>query len=169
MCIDYQMLNRLTVKNRYPLPWVDDLLDQLKGAKVFSKIDLKSGYHQIRIAMKDIPKMVFYTRYGHYEWRVLPFGLTNAPAMFMSLMNDVLRPFLGKFVVIYIDDILVYSRNEEEHEEHLEQVLQKLREHKLYANPEKCEFGKTSIEYLGFVIGPNRIRPDPSKMKAISS
>jgi hypothetical protein len=128
LCIDYRQLNKVTVKNRYPLPRIDDLFDQLKGARVFSKIDLRSGYHQLRIKEQDIQKTAFRTRYGHYEFSVMPFGLTNAPAMFMDLMNWVFRPYLEQYVVVFIDDILVYSNSHLEHEQHLRVVLQTLRE-----------------------------------------
>jgi hypothetical protein len=164
---DYRALNALTVKNRYPLPRIDDLLDQLCGAKFFSKLDLQSGYHQIRVKPDDVPKTAFRTKYGHYEWLVMPFGLTNAPATFQALMNAVLRPYLDKFVVVYLDDILVYSATEEEHKQHLALVLQTLREHQLYAKAVKCEFGKTSLAFLGHVIGADGISMDPDKVKAI--
>jgi hypothetical protein len=126
-------LNEATIKNKYPLPRIDDLFDQLKGACVFSKIDLRSGYHQLKVKEEDIPKTAFVTRYGHHEFRVVPFGLTNAPAAFMNLMNLVLMPYLDKFVVVFIDDILIYSRSTEEHAEHLRSLLQTLRERQLYA------------------------------------
>jgi hypothetical protein len=140
MCIDYRSLNEVTIKNKYPLPRIDDIFDQLKGACVFSKIDLRSGYHQLRIRHSDIPKTAFVTCYGLYEFTVMSFGLTNAPAYFMYLMNKVFMEYLDKFVVVFIDDILIFSNNEEEHEEHLRLVLQKLREHQLYAKFSKCEF-----------------------------
>ena len=127
--VDYRVLNEVTIKNKYPLPMINDLFDQLQGAKVFSKIDLWSGYHQLKIREKDIPKTAFTTRYGLYEYTVMSFGLTNAPAYFMSMMNKVFMEFLDKFVVVFIDDILVYSKNEEEHKVHLRLVLEKLREH----------------------------------------
>eukprot|EP00253_Pinus_taeda_P011610 PITA_11610 len=167
MCIDYRQLNKLTIKNKYPLPRIDEIFDQVKGAKVFSKIDLRSGYHQIRIKDEDIAKTAFRTRYGHYEFVVLPFGLTNAPATFMCLMNSVFHQFLDKFVLIFIDDILIYSRSKEEHEEHLRMVLQTLREHQLYAKLSKCDFYKEEIQYLGHVISKEGIAVDPEKIKTI--
>eukprot|EP00253_Pinus_taeda_P015903 PITA_15903 len=167
MCIDYRQLNKLTIKNKYPLPRIDELFDQVKGATVFSKIDLRSGYHQIRIKDEDIAKTAFRTRYGHYEFVVLPFGLTNAPATFMCLMNGIFHPYLDQFVLIFIDDILIYSRNIEEHCEHLRIVLQTLRKHQLYAKFSKCDFFKEEIQYLGHVISKEGIAVDPEKIKAI--
>ncbi|XP_019255309.1 PREDICTED: uncharacterized protein LOC109233917, partial [Nicotiana attenuata] len=140
MCIDYRQLNKVTIKNKYPLPRIDDLFDQLQGARVFSKIDLRSGYHQLKIRDSDIHKTAFRTRYGHYEFLVMSSGLTNAPAAFMHLMNSVFRPYLDSFVIVFIDDILVYSRSQEEHAQHLRVVLQRLREERLYAKFSKCEF-----------------------------
>ena len=140
MCIDYRQLNKVTVKNRYPLPRIDDLFDQLQGASVFSKIDLSSGYHQLRIRAADIPKTAFRTRYGHYEFLVMSFGLTNAPAAFMDLMTRVFRPYLDLFVIIFIDDILIYSRSRGDHEQHLRVVLHTLRDQRLYAKFSKCQF-----------------------------
>src|SRR3954467_15116819 len=133
LCTDYQKLNDVTIKNKYPLPKIEDLFDQLTGARVFSKIDLRTGYHQLKIRTTDIPKTAFTTRYGLYEYNVMSFGLTNAPAYFMNLMNKIFMNFLDKFVVVFIDDILIYSESEEEHEENLRIVLETLREHKLYA------------------------------------
>eukprot|EP00253_Pinus_taeda_P015904 PITA_15904 len=167
MCIDYRQLNKLTIKNKYPLPRIDELFDQVKGATVFSKIDLRSGYHQIRIKDEDIAKTAFRTRYGHYEFVVLPFGLTNAPATFMCIMNGIFHPYLDQFVLIFIDDILIYSRNIEEHCEHLRIVLQTLRKHQLYAKFSKCDFFKEEIQYLGHVISKEGIAVDPEKIKAI--
>ena len=140
MCVDYRSLNEVTIKNKYPLPMINDLFDQLEGATVFSKIDLRSGYHQLKIREQDIPKTAFTTRYGLYEYTVMSFGLTNAPAYFMNMMNKVFMEFLDKFVVVFIDDILVFSKNKQEHEVHLRLVLEKLREHQLYAKFSKCEF-----------------------------
>ena len=140
MCMDYRPLNAVTIKNKYPLPCIDILFDQLAKAKVFSKIDLRSGYHQIKIRLEDIPKTTFFARYGLYEYLVMSFGLTNAPAYFMYLMNSIFMPELDKFVVVFIDDILIYSENEADHAEHLRVVLSILREHKLYTKFSKCEF-----------------------------
>lgn len=140
LCVDYRQLNKVTIKNKYLLPRIDDLMDQLRGASVFSKIDLKSGYHQIRVKDEDISKTAFRTRYGHYEYVVMPFGVTNAPAIFMDYMNRIFHPFLDRFVVVFIDDILIYSKDAEEHEIHLKQVLQVLRDRELYGNAAKCDF-----------------------------
>jgi hypothetical protein len=140
LCVDSRALNEATIKNKYPLPRIDDLFDQLKGAKYFSKIDLRSGYYQLRILHEDVPKTAFVTHYGQHEFTVMPFGLTNAPAYFMNLMNKVFMEELDKFVVVFIDDILVYSRSTEEHHQHLRIVLGKLRDHQLYAKFSKCEF-----------------------------
>ncbi|KAE8687051.1 Detected protein of unknown function [Hibiscus syriacus] len=160
-------LNKVTIKNKYPLPRIDDLFDQLKGASVFSKIDLRSGYHQLKIQEKDIPKTAFRTRYGHYEFIVMPFGVTNAPAAFMDLMNRIFQPYLDQFVVVFIDDILVYSKSHEEHSTHLRIVLQILRDKKLYAKLSKCEFWLKEVIFLGHVISAVGIRVDPQKVKAI--
>ncbi|GKA85329.1 putative reverse transcriptase domain-containing protein [Tanacetum coccineum] len=152
MCIDYRELNKLTVKNRYPLPRIDDLFDQLQGSSVYSKIDLRSGYHQLRVRDEDIPKTAFRTRYGHYEFQVMPFGLTNAPAVFMDLMNRVCKPYLDKFVIVFIDDILIYSRNKEEHANHLRIILELLKKEKLYAKFSKCDFWIHIVQFLGHLI-----------------
>ena len=138
LCIDYRKLNWVTIKNRYPLPRIDDLFDQLRGARVYSKIDLRTSYHQLRVREADIPKTTFRTRYGHFEFTVMPFGLTNAPAAFMDLMNRVFQPYLDQFVVVFVDDIQIYSRSEVEHEDHLRIVLHLLRDHQLYAKFSKC-------------------------------
>jgi hypothetical protein len=140
LCIDFQKLNKCTIKNKYPLPRIDDLFDQLRGEKIFSKIDLRAGYHQVRIKEEDIHKTTFRTRYGHYEFVVVPFGLTNAPVVFMLLMNSIFRNHLDKFFIVLLDDILIYSKFEEDHEHHLKLVLQVLREHQLYAKLSKCSF-----------------------------
>ncbi|GJT23742.1 putative reverse transcriptase domain-containing protein [Tanacetum coccineum] len=167
MCIDYRELNKLTVKNRYPLPRIDDLFDQLQRSSVYSKIDLRSGYHQLRVREKDIPKTAFRTRYGHYEFQVMPFGLTNAPAVFMDLMNRVCKPYLDKFVIVFIDDILIYSRNKEEHEEHLKLILELLKKEELYAKFSKCEFWIPKVQFLGHVIDSKGIHVDPAKIESI--
>ncbi|KAG8485758.1 hypothetical protein CXB51_019146 [Gossypium anomalum] len=167
LCIDYRQLNKVTIKNKYPLPHIDDLFDQLKGASVFSKIDLRSGYYQLRVRDSDIPKTAFRTRYDHYEFLVMPFGLTNAPAVFMDLMNRIFRQYLDRFVVVFIDDILVYSRNETEHAEHLRLVLRILRDKQLYAKFSKCEFWLREVSFLGHVVSASGIRVDPSKISAI--
>nr|GEZ06675.1 putative reverse transcriptase domain-containing protein [Tanacetum cinerariifolium] len=152
MCIDYQKLNKLTVKNRYPLPRIDDLFDQFQGSSVYSKIDLRSGYHQLRVREEDIPKTAFRTRYGHYEFQVMPFGLTNAPAVFMDLMNRVCKPYFDKFVIVFIDDILIYSKNEKEHEEHLKAIIEFLKKEELYAKFSKCEFWIPKVQFLDYGI-----------------
>ncbi|KAL3699317.1 hypothetical protein R1sor_017339 [Riccia sorocarpa] len=167
MCIDYRALNQQTVKNKYPLPRMDDLFDQLRGAKYFTKLDLRSGYNQIRIADEDVPKTAFRTRYGHFEYLVMPFGLTNAPATFMGLMNDIFRPYLDKSVIVFLDDILVYSRTVAEHQRHLQQVLQVLRDNQLYAKLSKCEFGKTEVDYLGHRVSAKGIQVMEEKVEAI--
>ncbi|GKA89471.1 putative reverse transcriptase domain-containing protein [Tanacetum coccineum] len=167
MCIDYRELNKLTVKNRYPLPRIDDLFDQLQGSSIYSKIDLRSGYHQLRVREQDIPKTAFQTRYGHYEFQVMPFGLTNAPAVFMDLMNRVCKPYLDKFVIIFIDDILIYSKDEKEHEEHLKPILELLKKEKLYAKFSKCEFWIPKVHFLGHVIDSIGIHVDPAKIESI--
>ncbi|GJW23209.1 putative reverse transcriptase domain-containing protein [Tanacetum coccineum] len=169
MCIDYRELNKLTVKNRYPLPRIDDLFDQLQGSIIYSKIDLRSGYHQLRVREEDIPNTAFRTRYGHYEFQVMPFGLTNAPAVFMDLMNRVCKPYLDKFMIVFIDDILIYSRNEKEHEEHLKTILELLKKEELYAKFSKCEFWINTVKFLGHVIDSSGIHVDPAKIEAVKS
>ncbi|KAL0560424.1 hypothetical protein IC582_000829 [Cucumis melo] len=168
LCIDYRELNKVTVKNRYPLPRIDDLFDQLQGATVFSKIDLRSGYHQLRIKDEDVPKTAFRSRYGHYEFIVMSFGLTNSPAVFMDLMNSVFREFLDTFVIVFIDDILIYSKTEAEHEEHLRMVLQTLRDNKLYAKFSKCEFWLKQVSFLGHVVSKAGVSVDPAKIEAVT-
>jgi hypothetical protein len=167
--VDYHSLNEVTIKNKYPLPRIDDLFDQLKGACVFSKIDLRSGYHQLKIRATDIPKTTFITRYGLYDYTVMSFGLTNAPAYFMYLMNKVFMEYLDKLVVVFIDKILIFSKNEEEHDEHLCLVLQKFRENQLYAKLSKCEFWLKEVSFLGHIISEGGISVDPSKVKSVLS
>jgi hypothetical protein len=167
LCVDYRKLNEVTFKNKYPLPKIEDLFDQLNGAKVFSKIDLRTRYHQLKVRESDIPKTAFTTRYGLFEYTVMSFGLTNAPAYFMNLMNKVFMKFLDKFVVVFIDDILVYSKTEEEHTEHLRLVLGTLREHQLYAKFSKCEFCLKEVGFLGHVISAGGVSVDPSKITSI--
>ncbi|GKD78183.1 putative reverse transcriptase domain-containing protein, partial [Tanacetum coccineum] len=152
MCIDYRELNKLTLKNRYPLPRIDDLFDQLQGSSIYLKIDLRSGYHQLRVREQYIPKTAFRTRYGHYEFQVMSFGLTNAPVVFMDLMNRVCKPYLDKIVIFFIDDILIYSKDKKEHEEHLKAILELLKKKKLYAKFSKCEFWIPNVQFLGHVI-----------------
>ncbi|WVZ52665.1 hypothetical protein U9M48_003703 [Paspalum notatum var. saurae] len=169
MCVDYRALNKVTIKNKYPLPRIDDLFDQLQGACVFSKIDLRSGYHQLKIHPTDIPKIAFTTKYGLYEYTVMSFGLTNAPAYFMQLMNSVFMDYLDKFVVVFIDDILIYSKTEAEHEKHLRLVLQRLRAHKLYAKFSKCEFWIDEVRFFGHVVSKGGIAVDPSKVSTVTN
>ncbi|KAJ0509396.1 putative nucleotidyltransferase, Ribonuclease H [Helianthus annuus] len=169
MCIDYRELNKLTIKNRYPLPRIDDLFDQLQGSSFYSKIDLRSGYHQLRIQEESIPKTAFRTRYGHYEFLVMPFGLTNAPAVFMDLMNRVCKPYLDKFVIVFIDDILIYSKTKAEHEQHLRAILELLKKEQLYAKFSKCEFWLREVQFLGHVINGDGIHVDPTKIEAIKN
>jgi hypothetical protein len=164
LCVDYRPLNTVTIKNKYPLPRIDILFDQLAGAKVFSKIDLRSSYHQIKIKPSDIPKIAFSARYGLYEYLVMSFGLTNAPAYFMYLMNSVFMPELNKFVVVFIDDILIYSKTKEDHANHIRVVLQRLRDHRLYAKFLKCEFWLDSVKFLGHTISSEVISVDPTKV-----
>ncbi len=166
-CVDYRAVNKMTTKNSYPLPRIDGILDEIGQAKFFSVIDLRSGYHQIRIAEEDIPKTAFNTRYGHYEYTVVPFGLSNAPASFMAVMNDVFRDYTSKFVCCYLDDILVYSNSWKDHLHHIELVLQRLRKERLYAKLSKCVFGAQEVEYLGFTLKSGRLAMNPNKTQAI--
>jgi hypothetical protein len=169
LCVDYHALNEITIKNKYPLPRIDDLFDQLRGACVFSKIDHRSGYHQLKIRECDIPKTAFVSMYGLYEYTVMSFGLTNAPAYFMYLLNKVFMKYLDKVVMVFIDDILVYSRGEGEHEEHLPLALHKIQEHRLYAKLRKCEFWMKQVAFLGHVISKGGISMDPSKVQDVLS
>jgi hypothetical protein len=169
LCVDYRALNEVTIKNKYPLPRIDDLFDQLKGAKYFSKIDLRSGYFQLKIRESDIPKTAFVTRYGQFEFTVMSFGLTNALAYFMNLRNKVFMDELDKFVVVFIDDILIYSKSMQEHEQHLRVVLEKLRAHRLYAKFSKCEFWLERVAFLGHILTAEGVAVDPEKVEAVSN
>ncbi len=165
MVIDYRPLNKITILDRYSLPRIDDLLDRLKGARVFSSMDLLSGYHQVRLRPEDVPKAAFKTPFGLYEFLVLPFGLTNAPATFQRLMNEVFHDFIREgFMVVYLDDVLIYSRTEAEHLGHLERVFERLREHKLLATLVKCSFFEKQLKYLGHVIGAKGLEGDSDKV-----
>jgi transposase InsO family protein len=168
LCVDYRGLNAITIKNRYPLPLIGELLDRLNGATVFSKIDLRNAYHRIRIREGDEWKTAFRTRYGHFEYLVMPFGLTNAPATFQAYINRALRGLVDDFCVVYLDDILVFSKSEEEHYQHLELVVERLRNAELYANPKKCDFFKSEMEFLGFIVNEKGIRMDPARVQTIS-
>ena len=169
MCIDYRQINKVTMKNKYPFLRVEDLFVQLKEASVFSKIELRSGYYQLRVKDVDILKTAFRTRYGHYEFLVMSFGLTNAPTAFMDLMNRVFHPYLDQFVVVFIDDILVYSKDAQEPEQHLKIVLQILREKKQFAKLNKCDFWLKEVSFLGHIVSAEGIRVDLAKIKAIVS
>ncbi|GKF36858.1 putative reverse transcriptase domain-containing protein [Tanacetum coccineum] len=169
MCIDYRELNKITVKNRYPLPRIDDLFDQLQGLSVYSKIDLRSGYHQLRVRDEDIPKTAFRTRYGHYEFQIMPFGLTKAPVVFMDLMNRVCKPYLDKFVIVFIDYILIYSCNKEEHANHLRIILELPKKENLYAKFSKCDFWIRIVQFLRHLIDTQGLHVDPAKIKAVKN
>ncbi|KAK8625716.1 hypothetical protein V6N13_056877 [Hibiscus sabdariffa] len=167
LCIDYRQLNRVTIKNKYPLPRIEDLFDQFRDAPVFSKIDLRSGYYLMRVKDADVPKTSFRTRYDHFEFLVIPFGLRNALAAFMDLINRIFKLYLDNFVVVFIDDILIYSRNKDEHAEHLWIVLQTLREHQLFTKFSKCEFWISEVAFLGHVISAKGIMVDLKKVQTI--
>ena len=167
LCTDYRALNKVTVKNKYPIPLIADLFDQLGKARWFTKLDLRSGYHQVRIAKGDEPKTTCVTRYGSYEYLVMPFGLTNAPATFCTLMNKIFHPYLDRFVVVYLDDIVVYSHTLEDHVQHLRTVFQVLKENELYVKKEKCSFAQQRVHFLGHIIEGGKLKMDPKKIQAI--
>jgi hypothetical protein len=169
LCVDYRALNEVTVKNKYPLPWIDGLFDQLKGAKYFSKIDMRLGYYQLRIRSEDVPKTAFVTRYGQHEFIVMPFGLTNAPGYFMNLMNKMFMKELDKFVVVFIDDILIYSRSTKEHGQHLRIVLGKLRDHQLYDKFSKCEFWLQKVSFLGHILTTEGVVVEHEKVTVVAN
>jgi len=167
LCVDYRGLNKLTIKNRYPLPLICEILDRLAGAKVYTKLDLKDAYHRIRIRRGDEWKTAFRTRYGHFEYQVLPFGLANAPATFQAYINLALAGYLDDFCVVYLDDILIYSKSEKEHRYHVSKVLERLRRYKLYAKLSKCQFAVATVEFLGFVLSPEGIAMEKSRVETV--
>jgi Reverse transcriptase (RNA-dependent DNA polymerase) len=167
MCLDYRALNKLAVKDKCPTPRVDELFDRLHGATHFSNIDLRSGYYQIRVREGDVPKTCICTRYGSFEFLVMPFGLTNAPSTFQALMNEVFRDYVDNFILVYLDDVLIFSRSEEEHKRHVEMVLQQLRDEKLFAKLSKCESKKSSVSFLGHIVGANGLQMEEKKVEAV--
>jgi len=167
LCVDYRALNKMTKKNRYPLPWIDDLFDQLAGAKVFSQLDLATGFHQLRVAEDSKAETAFRTPDGLYEWEVISFEFINAPAYFVDLMNRVFVGIMNKIMVVFVDDILVFSKSAEEHEGHLREVLEALRRHELKAKFSKCNFWKDDVKFLGHIVSGEGLSANPSKVEAI--
>jgi hypothetical protein len=166
LCVDYTALNSITIKNRYPIPRIDDLLDAVAGSKYFTSLDVTSGYHQVLISEEDRPETAFRTSWGHYHFKVLIEGLTNAPATFQSIMNSIFHPYLRKFVVVYLDDILIYSKSAEEHQAHVRLVLETLQREKFYVCEAKSSFANSKTRFLGHVVSAEGIRPDPKKVKS---